>query len=246
MHDKTAQRIVELKKILEQGSFSLAFQPIVDLRTREVHHYEALARFEGGRSTLGTVVFAEETGLAEEFDRAICKAVIDMLKQNEPSRKAVDIAINLSGWSLQSASFVRMLDELLKSVPKRLGTILLEVTETAEIKDLSAVNKVLQQFRSSGHPVCIDDFGTGSSVFHYLRAFDVDYVKIDRSFTRAAGVPGVEGSILTAILQLCRQRHVMVVAEGVETERQAALLADAGVRFGQGFALGTPQSSIPN
>lgn len=244
VQNQTSRRVADLRQILADRSFSLAYQPIVDLSDRAVHHYEALARFEGDRSTFGTVVFAEETGMALDFDLAISRAVIDMLMARGCSRP-VDIAINLSGHSLQSSDFTRSFERLLASIPAGLGNILIEVTETAEIEDLARVNKVLQKIRAAGHPVCIDDFGTGSSVFHYLKAFDVDFVKIDRSLIKAVETEGVERSILNAILHLCSQRDASVIAEGVESEAQAVRLLEVGIPYGQGYALGVPNPVIP-
>ena len=246
IEDTKSRRISQLRLALETGSFTLVYQPIVELSTREISHYEALTRFAGGTSTSGTVLLAEEVGLVEQFDAIICRRVIDMCMERSQRGCPVDVAINLSGLSLQSPSFTDELDVLLAAAPTRGGTILIEVTETAEIEDLQRVDAVLQNLRSRGHPVCIDDFGTGSSVFHYLEAFDVDYVKIDGALTSAIETKGVEHTILREILRLCSDKNVSVIAEMVETESQARLLGEAGIQFGQGYLLGKPIDAIPD
>lgn len=243
--DRRSRRISQLRRALETGSFTLVYQPIVELSTREIRHYEALTRFAEGASTSGTVLLAEEVGLVEQFDAIICQRVVDMCGERSRRGCPVDVAINLSGLSLQSPSFTDALYVLLAAAPTPGGSILIEVTETAEIEDLPRVDVVLQNLRSRGHPVCIDDFGTGSSVFQYLEAFDVDYVKIDGAFTSAIEGKGVDRTILREILRLCHKKNVWVIAEKVETESQARLLGEAGVQFGQGYLLGRPMDTIP-
>jgi len=238
-------RAAELQKALRAGAFRLAYQPIVDLATRRLHHYEVLARFDGDSSPISKVLLAERTGLSAEFDLAVCNAVIGILLAKGRTAPPCGVAVNLSGHSLQDAAFVEELLTVLARGRTGPDKILIEVTETAEISDLEGVNATLEELRRLGHPVCIDDLAADNTNLRYLQAFDVDYAKIDGSFTKAIVTSGVERSILDAMLGLCRDRGVPIIAEQVEKEQEAHQLRAAGVQYGQGYLFGRPLSPLP-
>ncbi len=241
----SAFRAAELRRALQAGAFKLAYQPIVDLATRQLHHYEVLARFDGDASPISKVLLAERAGLSDELDLAVCNAVIETLLAEDRTAPPCGVAVNLSGHSLEDQAFVEALLPVLARGRTGPDTILIEVTETAEITDLEGVNETLARLRRLGHPVCIDDLAADSTTFRYLQAFDADYAKIDGSFTRAIIIGGVERSILEAMLSLCRERGVPIIAEQVEEEEEARRLQAAGVQYGQGYLFGRPLSPLP-
>ncbi len=183
MLQETVARIADYRGALDTGAFHLSFQPIVRLSDRSVHHHEALSRAEDGAPIGSVVSFAEELNMVAEFDMMVCRRVADLLAGTGGRR--LSIAANLSGRSLENPAFAGALLEMLGRYPQIRGRMLLELTETAQVHDLEKVNAVLQELRRRGFQVCLDDFGSGAATFHYLRAFQVDFVKIDGSLIRS-------------------------------------------------------------
>jgi EAL domain-containing protein (putative c-di-GMP-specific phosphodiesterase class I) len=220
-----------------EGGFDLVFQPIVDLESRRVHHREALTRLPDGGSPVPLVTFAEEAGLVADFDLLVCRRVVELL--GAAPADAPGIAVNLSGRSLESGRFVEALLALVGDGGRLGGRLLFELTETADIHRPQAVAGALQALRRRGFEVCLDDFGSGASAFHYLRAFEVDYLKIDGVYVRHGTAR--ERAILAGMAALCRELGVAAIAEMVEDEASVAELRGLGIRYGQGFLFGRPR-----
>lgn len=219
--------------------YTLVFQPILDLESRQVHHVEALARFTDGTETATLIGFAEEIGMVEEFDLDVVRQILETLTHSPESR--LKVAANLSGYSMQSSNFLAALLQLLERYPVAADRLLFEVTETNRIDRLSEVNGSVQALRRRGHKVCLDDFGAGSAAFHYLRALDIDMVKIDGLYTGSMPASPRDRAIVRAIAGICDELGIRAVAEKVETEEQLTLLLAAGVRSGQGYLFSRPQ-----
>ncbi len=237
----TVTKMREVKATIGSGQFELYFQPIVDLWSNVVHHFECLVRFgDAGASPYNTVVFAEDTGLVGELDLAICTRAIEFMRGSVGTELPLRFAVNLSGRSLSSPALAARLLRLIGSANDLRGRLMFELTESAAISDLEAVNAVLQEIRGRGHPVGIDDFGSGSAAFHYLRALKVDHVKIDGSYVKNAVQNGESLPFLRAITQLCRELKIASVAEHIEDEATSNLLRVYNVRYGQGYYFGKP------
>ncbi|MBI3444229.1 MAG: EAL domain-containing protein [Magnetospirillum sp.] len=237
----TVSKMRAVKQTIGSGDFELFFQPIVDLWSNAVHHFECLVRFGGsGASPYNTVVFAEDTGLVGEMDCAILSRAIAFMRDGVGTEPSLRFAVNLSGRSLSSPSVAARLLQLIHGAADLRGRLLFELTESAAIADLVAVNAVIQEIRGRGHPLGIDDFGSGSAAFHYLRALKVDHVKIDGSYVREAASNGDSLPFLRAITQLCRELKIATVAEHIEDEATANLLRVYNVRYGQGYYFGKP------
>ena len=236
----TVSKMREVKELIGSGDFDLHFQPIVDLWNNAVHHFEGLVRFAGGESPYGTVTFAEDVGMAGELDLAILTRAIAFMRDGAGSEKGLKFAINLSGRSLSNAAIAARLLHLIHAASDLRGRLMFELTESAAIHDLHVVNAVIQEIRSRGHLVGLDDFGAGSVAFHYLRALEVDHVKIDGSYVREAVETGKSLPFLRAISQLCRELKIATIAEHIENQETANLLRLYNVRYGQGYYFGKP------
>jgi EAL domain-containing protein (putative c-di-GMP-specific phosphodiesterase class I) len=236
LYDETVARIERLKSVIAEGAFTMAFQPIIRMDDRQPHHYEALIRLGPDLPPGEAISFAERIGLIEAFDLAILDRVTDVLRRRPEAR----VAVNLSGRSLESPAFAASLEGALSRHSALAGRLLFEVTETAEIRKLAQVNSVVQRLRQSGFHVCLDDFGSGANSFHYLRAFAVDMVKIDGVYIRDALKEPTDRAFLRAMVGLCRDLGIATVAEMIETEEQAKLIAELGVTYGQGYLFGRP------
>lgn len=242
--DETITRISSLRTHINGNQFELHFQPIVNLQSREPHHYEALVRFPQGGSPFETILFAERTGMVQELDLAICRLVIDHIRQHKRSGRNVEIAVNISACSIESSLFVTLLQRLMAGIGNDRQQILLEITESAQIRNYEEVANVMRNLRSAGHKICLDDFGAGESNFNYLRMFEVDYVKIDGVYIRDVLRSPRDQAFIRNIINLCRDIHVGTVAEFVEREEQAAALLGLGVDLGQGYLFGKPSQGL--
>ena len=244
---QSGARARAMREAIAARRFRLQFQPIVGLADNRIHHFEALlrpARVEShpSESTQDFVLFAEMVGLAEELDIAVLEEALAALRASP----AASVAVNVSGFTMQSAPFRDRVLALLAANPDIVAPartphrLLIELTETAEIDDMPAAAAAIAEFRARGVPVCLDDFGAGGAAFRYLREFGVDYVKIDGLYVRAATRGARERGFVAAMVELAGQVGAEVVAEMIETEEQARLMRDLGVQYGQGWLFGRP------
>ncbi len=244
--NKTVSRVRALRSAVSGRKFQLVFQPIVRLDTRTLHHYEALSRFEDGGSPFETIRLAEGVHLIGEFDLAVVTRVVDLLVEKRRQGEIIDVAVNLSGHSLESTVFMAALREILAPVPELRKQLIFEITESTQITNLVHAAAAVRQLRDDGHSVCLDDFGAGAASFPYLQAMDVDYVKIDGAYVKALQTKGHDRdrAILRGMVWLCKELGIGTVAEMVETEDQAGLLRDFGIDYGQGYLFGRPEPEL--
>ena len=237
MVEETVQRVVQVRDTVNNDDIELTFQPIVAFKTRVVHHHEVLSRLKNGHSPFELVCFAEQVGLIAEFDLMVCRRVLSMLDRQD--RATVPLAINLSARSMESEAFSRALLSLLARFPDSRGRVMFELTESAAISQPEPVAALIATLRKKKIPVCLDDFGSGAAAFHYLRAFQFDYVKIDGTYVQSTSQR--DQAILRGMAALCKELGVKSVAEMVETKIQAERLARLGIDLGQGYLFGRPR-----
>ena len=241
MVNKTLARVTSVRSTLAGGNFSLVYQPIVDLKTNQLHHFEVLTRFAPGQSPFELVSFSEEVGLAEDLDLAVCeKAMREAARTHIP----YTLALNLSGRSIQSASFISRLIQLVTELAPDQRKIMFEITESAAIQNLEDAEAVIRLLRQRGHPLCLDDFGAGFSAFTYLRRFEVDFVKLDGKFLNSAFIRPRDAALVRSLTQLCRDLRCATIGEMIETNVEAKASKDLGVDFGQGYYFGKP-AAVP-
>lgn len=239
---ETMQRIAQLRGASRAGKFQVAFQPIVALGSLMLHHHEMLARFEPDASPAAMIHFAERIGMIEEIDLAMCRRAIALLIDRDAS--PLDVAINISGKSLDSDMFVDALLKLLAPHPGLARQILFEITESTAIVDLVRVERILAVLRKAGHRICLDDFGAGASSFSYLQALSVDFVKIDGGYVARMRNSARDRAILKAMVTLCHDLGVGVIAEMIERVDQAHTLMEMGIGYGQGYLFGRPAAAL--
>lgn len=233
--DQTVTRVTSLRSTLTDDRLKLQFQPIVTLANRGLHHYEALARFPGGAPG-PTIAFAEQIGMVHDIDLLVCEKALEVLA----SDRSLQIAVNMSAASLGSDLFVVAFQRLVGRNPSLRNRLLVEVTESTGLTDLPRAARVLEDFRKVGHRICLDDFGAGAASFPYIQALPVDFVKIDGSYVKRLGGSPRDDAILRAMVGLCREIRVKVIAEMVETPDQAAQLTAWGFELAQGYHFGRP------
>jgi EAL domain-containing protein (putative c-di-GMP-specific phosphodiesterase class I) len=240
--DHTEVRAAAMRAALQQGRFRLVFQPVVQLADRTVHHYEALLRpFPiAGQDVVNVQEFvslAEAIGLAEVLDTAVLRRALETLTKTR-SR----IAVNVTGISMQSATFRETLLQLIGKTGDMDGRLLVELTETADIEDVPSAVDMVNRLAAAHVPVCLDDFGAGFAAFRYLKEFKVDYVKIDGAYVRNARSGARESGFVGTMVELARGVGARSIAEMVETEAQATTMLSLGVDFAQGWLFGKPGS----
>lgn len=234
-----------VKRVAFAADFTAFFQPIVNARTGRIHHYEALARFAAGGDDLTPhdhISMAEESGLITVFDMAMVRKMIAWIGSR--GEHEVRVAVNVSGRSLGSFSYLAELDAVLNANPWLRGRLLFEITESAHPGNLIAVNAFLQRLRRRGFLVCLDDFGAGAADFEYLSCLDVDIVKLDGTWLRAGQASEGGEAFLRAIVGLCRDLGIGIVAEMIEDETALEFARRCGVSYVQGFLFGAPAEDI--
>ncbi|OUS12680.1 hypothetical protein A9Q97_05770 [Rhodospirillales bacterium 47_12_T64] len=239
---KTAERI---KSVIAGADFIMVFQPIVDLESRDIHHYEVLARINGETgSPQDFIKSAEDLNLIKGFDLALCRKAIQWIEDNPSKKYNRSIAVNLSAASIGDADFIKQLMPMLAPLKNTPDSLLFEVTESTKIPDPVLANKAIQTLRKLGHKVCLDDFGVGEASLQYLRQFQVDVLKIDGSYVREALEDKTSAHILKAIADLCKKLNIHTVAEMVEDEATTQLLIDCNIDYGQGYYFGRPCNDV--
>jgi len=201
------------------------------------------------RGLLGPEEFipvAEETGLIRELGwwnlREACRQISDWRAAVE-TQSHLTISVNLSAKQFLQPNLVADIKKLLRELALPPDALKLEITESTVMADPSAAVEMLQQIKSLGIRLAIDDFGTGYSSLSYLHRFPLDTLKIDRSFISGMGDDGEGMEIARTILPMANNLRLDVVAEGVETIQQFAMLKKLHCKFGQGFYFSKPLSA---
>lgn len=232
-----------LRGALAEDRFELHAQPITELATGEVRHFELLLRMREPDGTLlmpgGFIPTAERFGVIAEIDRWVVRAAIRILA--EDSRADTTYAINLSGVSVGDPELLSMIGHEIAHAGVDPGRLIFEFTETAAVKDLGASREFTDGLTRIGCGSALDDFGSGFGSFSYLKHLPVKYVKIDGDFVRA--LPGSKDDrvLVKAIIDVARGLNKRTVAEFVSSDEALELLRNYGVDYAQGFHLGTPE-----
>jgi diguanylate cyclase (GGDEF)-like protein/PAS domain S-box-containing protein len=247
--ERSERRAIEasLRRALAGNELVLQFQPIAGVANGQVTRAEALIRWQDPECGLvfpeSFIALAEESGLVHEIGRwVIARACRTALQWREGGLKDFVISVNLSASQLRDASILEDLGAIFAATGCPPGAISFEITETSMVRDLQGVRSTLAGLRRMGVRVAIDDFGTGFSSLSHLRHLEVDAVKIDKSFV--ADTTGPNGAaIAAAIIGLARGLGLDVIAEGVETDAQLAILRALGCSAWQGYLLAPPMSA---
>ena len=240
----------DLHRALEREELRNFYQPIVALASGEIAGFEALLRWQHPtRGLLGPIEFipvAEETGLIRELGwwnlRKACQQISEW-RAGSIAHRHLSISVNLSAKQFLQPKLVEDIRNLLQELALPPEALKLEITESTVMADPSAAIEMLQQIKSLGIRLAIDDFGTGYSSLSYLHRFPLDTLKIDRSFISGMGDDGEGMEIARTILPMANNLRLDVVAEGVETLQQVALLKKLHCKYGQGYYFSKPLSA---
>jgi diguanylate cyclase (GGDEF)-like protein len=236
-----------LKRALHNNELRLYFQPVVSLSSGETEGFEALVRWEHpARGLLLPGAFipsAEEAGLIHALGRWVMReACLEAAEWQRtfPRQPARTVSVNVSPLEFRERAIVAEVEKILSETGLDPSLLKLEFVETALIADADATDTILHGFRQLGVKLAIDDFGTGYSSLSYLRRFEVDTLKIDRSFLMEATGDRRLRAIIRSIIALAHDLNIDVTAEGIETREQLAILVGAGCDHGQGYLFARP------
>lgn len=242
--------IQDLRQAVSNKEFELHYQPIVSLTTGEVAKAEALIRWthaERGSVSPGEFIsVAEDTGLIVEIGNWVFEQAA---RQSAAWRDelGVDIQISVNKSPIQFRDEGALLHnwlELLQDLNITGAGVCVEITEGLLLDASMGVTEKLLAYRDAGVQVSLDDFGTGYSSLAYLKKFDIDYLKIDQSFTRHIDTDTNDQILCEAIIVMAHKLGMKVIAEGVETEAQRQVLLSAGCDYGQGYLFSKPIAAI--
>ena len=229
----------------ERQEFSVVYQPVIDLQSKQVVAAEALLRWNnpalGMVSPDEFIPIAEQTGGILGIGRYVLQqAVINALSWGETLDYEFKIAVNLSPRQLRDATLVDFILDLLEHSGLKPETLLLEITEGVLMSGQQDIERTLERLHNAGISLAMDDFGTGYSSLSYLRKYPFDVLKVDRSFVHDLIVDPADCELVNASVLMAHGMGLEVIAEGVETEDQLSQLHDMQCDYAQGYLFSRP------
>lgn len=248
-HESTIRQLGEIEQALRQADLeremTLHFQPIIDVETGAIVAYEALARWHS--STLGPIApdvfirIAEKSDLIHELTDVLLRKALSFMARSD---SRIGVSFNLSARDLASPDAVERVRQIVRQSHVDAARLTFEVTETAVIENFAKGRAALSHLSALGAKIALDDFGTGYSSLHCIHQLPLNSVKVDRSFVQEIEHDTLAQGIVRGIVELCRNLGLSCVIEGVETARQAEVLAQLGCRLMQGYHFGKPAAAV--
>ncbi len=234
-----------LRRGLERGEFILHYQPLIDARDDRMFGVEALVRWQPPDEALVPpgkfIQIAEETGLIVPLGAWILRTACAQARAwRDAGLPPLIMAVNLSGRQFQSSDVAGMVRAVLAETGLPASQLELELTESVLMEQADQAIATLDALKALGVRLAIDDFGTGYSSLAYLKRFPIDKLKIDQSFVAGLAEDADDREIAATIIAMARGLHLDVLAEGVETQQQLALLRQFGCEQYQGYLFGRP------
>lgn len=237
-----------IREALLTQSFFLVFQPIVNLRTGEVSHYEALIRMKGHDNRVISpaefIPVAERMGLIHSIDLWVVEKAVDFLAELPDQMAHVSLSINLSGVAFQDDSLLPTIQRKLETSWVSAERITFEITETAAVDNFEQTRDMINSIRALGCHFALDDFGAGFCSFNYLKKFPVDYVKIDGQFVQNLMNDDTDRVLVKSMSEIARQLGKKTIAEFIESPSVINILTELGIDYGQGYIFGRPSLQL--
>ncbi len=237
----------DLRVALQRKEFYLHYQPIVQLNTGEIHKAEALIRWQhpqrGLVCPMDFIPLAESTGLIVEIGDWVYEEAAKQVKIWRESILNFQISINKSPVQFRAGITHKKWLDYLETIDLPGSSMAIEITESLLLDSDKPIIDMLLEYRTAGIQVAVDDFGTGYSSLSYLHKFQMDYLKIDRSFTSKITTSASDWALCEVIIIMAHKLGMKVIAEGVETQEQMNLLLGAGCDYGQGYFFSQPVSA---
>ncbi|BCB96190.1 GGDEF-domain containing protein [Dissulfurispira thermophila] len=247
----TQKDIIDVFKAMSEKSFTVSsaieqkkiipyFQPIINIQTGKIECYEVFSRIQTDKGLMNASEFidaAERLGAISKLDLVLMEKVFERIKQNGYDGY---IFINLSTKSLILSEFIPGILKLTKQYDINHGKIIFEITERDTVKNISLLEKFVDNLKFNGFGFAIDDFGSGLSSFHYVKRFPIDFIKIDGDFIRSMVRSEKDMAIVKTMIVLAREFNIKTVAEYVENKDILAAVKALEIDYGQGYYVGSP------
>ncbi|WP_324769742.1 EAL domain-containing protein [Pokkaliibacter plantistimulans] len=251
MNDEAIRRhtlINELRQALAEQSFRLFYQPQLAIREQHIVGCEALLRWPraDGRmiSPLDFIPLAEETGLIVPLGEWVLRQACEQARHWQDMGLASRIAVNVSGIQIYRTDVPELLQRCTREAGISPAQIEIELTESTLLEDSIAIREVISDIKALGSSVAIDDFGTGYSSLATLSRFEIDWLKIDRSFIVASANSEKDRAIVRMITNMAHELKMQAIAEGVETQGHMQLLRECGCDLAQGYLISRPVEAL--
>ncbi len=251
MRDKFLERIqleVDLRQAIERDELAMHYQPIVSLDEGRLIGFEALLRWHhpklGMVPPVQFIPIAEDSGLIMPITVWILDKTCRQLAEWQrisPEYQDLMVSVNISGKHLAKDGLIDDVLGALHSSNVAARTLKLEITESTAMENAEHTINILNKLKEIGVQLSIDDFGTGYSSLSHLHRLPFDTLKIDRSFVNRVGEQGEDSEVLQTVISLAKNLKMRVIAEGIETVSQLAVLQNLGCDYGQGYLLAKPK-----
>lgn len=239
----------QIEDALENHNFLLYYQPILELKSNNVEHYEVLIRMHhpetGDISLPGKFIeVAEQVGLIREIDQFVINSGIKKLADIQKQGIKARFSINLSASIIDATMLLPLLKKLIKKYEIDPATLIFEVTETVAVSNLQKAKAMMLAIKALGCQFSLDDFGVGFSSFNYMRELPVDIIKIDGIFIKDLDKNADDQLFVKALVDVAKGLGRKTIAEFVENHAVLTLLRTYGVDFAQGYYVGKPSPKI--
>ena len=254
-HDVTRrnQQLDFVTKCLREPEHRLIlhYQPIVSLGDKgdRKERYEVLVRLiDDDQRFVSPVKFievAEEYGLVSQIDRIVARRALDGLQQWQKQGRDISLSVNISGRTFADEKAMADIKKEIEGATFKPGTFVIEITETAALKDMDQMRRLIGEFKELGVLFALDDCGVGYSSLNYIRELDLDYIKIDGSFIRDLHRSADDDAFVQAISDVAKRMNIRTVAEMVEEVETVEMLRKMGIDFAQGYLFAMPAPGLP-
>ena len=247
MHSRFHWRSRIIKSV-EEDRFEPWFQPILDLKTNTVGHYEALSRLRDEDDTIilpGYYIdIAERFNLIAMIDKVMMEKTMCFQVEMAKSGKVRKFSINLSGKLLGDNEFLEFIKETIIRTGVDPSCLVFEITETAAVSDLRIAADFIEKLKAMGCLFSLDDFGVGFTSFLYLKELKVDFIKIDGSFIKNLDKDKKDRVFVKAMAEVARGLGIKTIAEWVTSEEIMNIVAELGIDYAQGYFIGKPSNIL--
>jgi EAL domain-containing protein (putative c-di-GMP-specific phosphodiesterase class I) len=237
----------DIRAFIDRGVFEVAYQPIVDSRSRTIIGVEALARWpKSSQRDIAPdhfILVAEEHGLIEGLGSLILQIACHGMAQYMARWQDLRLAVNISPSQINNPNFVADVNRIVSEHSIPLTRLDVEFTESVLIGNPKRAKEVVQELKDSGVTVTLDDFGRGYASVGCLREYAFDKIKLDRSLTRSISKNVAAQQIVHGTILIAKALSARIIAEGVESEEEAQLMRLAGCQQLQGYYFGQPQTA---
>lgn len=239
----------QIEEALENNTFILNFQPILDIEKRTIKHYEVLIRMRDAntgeiRMPGKFIQIAEEAGLIHSIDHYVLRHAMMKLSSLQKQGVEAKFAINLSGSVVDDPVVLPLIKQLIKKHDVKPENLIFEVTETSAVSNMQQARKLMEAIKVLGCQFSLDDFGVGFSSFNYMRELPVDIIKIDGIFIKDLDKNADDQLFVKALVDVAKGLGKKLIAEFVENKEILDLLQEYGVDYAQGYYVGRPESEL--